>query len=135
MESTKIVTKLDFKTLKYCNLFMMKYRKKTYLFYIIIAILSLAIAIADILHFKTIYLAILSGLYIIYLVYQILTIERKLDQTLTRFFSKHNVTTQTTEISEEKIILYRGKDINEPIEFDWSFITEILEMPQYYMLM
>ncbi|MCK9536318.1 MAG: hypothetical protein M0R05_01815 [Bacilli bacterium] len=135
MESIKIVTKLDFKTLKYCNLFIMKYRRKTYLFYIILSVLSLGVVFADIFYFKSKYLAILSGLYIIYLIYQIFSVEAKLDQNLARFFSNRPVTTQTLEINEDNIMLYRANDLDNPIEFDWSFITEILEIPQYYMLM
>jgi len=135
MESTKIITKLDFKTLKYCNLFIMKYRRKTHFIYIILSVLSLGVIAADIFHFKSIYLSVLSGLYIAYLVYQIFTVEAKLDQNLTRFFLNRPITTQILEINEDKITLHREQSAEEPIDFEWSFITEILEMPQYYMLM
>jgi len=135
MENVKVVTKLDFKTLKYCNLFILKYQKKSYIIYLVLAVISLGLVFADIFHFKTIYLGVLSGLYIAYLVYQIFTIEAKLDQNLSRYFTNRPVTTQTLEITDEKIVLYRGKEMDDPIDLDWSFVTQILEMPQYYMLM
>lgn len=135
MENVKIVTKLDFKTLKYCNLFILKYQRKSYIMYLVLAAISLGLVFADIFHFKTIYLGVLSGLYIVYLVYQIFTIEAKLDQNLTRYFAHRPVTTQTLEIADDKIILYRGKEMDDPIDLDWSFVTQILEMPQYYMFM
>lgn len=136
MEKTKVLTKLDFKTLKYCNLFLMKFKRRTKLWFIITAIVSLGVAIYDIFFIKQQYMfAILGGLFIIYSSFQFFTLEKKLDNSLTRFFYNRPVNSQTVEVDEEKIILTRGADPENPINYDWSFITEICEMPQYYMLM
>lgn len=65
----------------------------------------------------------------------ILFLEKKLDQQLAGFFRGRPVTTQTVEIDEESVKVTRSLDPENPIEYDWSYINQIYEMPQYYMLM
>ena len=43
MNSIKIVTKLDFRALKYCNLFIMKYKRNMLLYTIILFVLPLIV--------------------------------------------------------------------------------------------
>ncbi|MDD3106359.1 MAG: hypothetical protein PHP65_00950 [Bacilli bacterium] len=137
MNTFKTTTKLDFRTLKYCNLFLIKYRRKAYIWFIITAVLSLGIAIYDIIVIKSQYymFAILSILFVFYSLYQMLTVEKKLDTSLIRFFQNRPVSSQTIEIDSEKIIVARSLDTGNPTTYEWAFITEIDEMPQFYMLM
>lgn len=134
MNSIKIVTKLDFRALKYCNLFIMKYKRNMLLYTIILFVLPLIVIFFDIFRFKYYYPAAIAGLYMAWLIYRLVSLETKLDQDLARYFSTRRVMTHTVEISDEKILLYYSGETS-PIDFDWSFITEIYEMPQYYVLM
>ena len=137
MNTFKTITKLDFRTLKYCNLFLIKYRRKAYIWFIITAVLSLGIAVYDFLVIKSQYymFAILSILFVFYSLYQMLTVEKKLDTSLIRFFQNRAVSTQIVEIDEEKITVTRSLDPNNPTTYEWAYISEIDEMPLFYMLM
>lgn len=136
MDKITVKTKLDFKTLKYCNLFIMKFKKKAVLWFVITAVLAAGLAIYDIFFAETAnyMFAILGGIFIAYSLYQYLNMENKLDKQLITFFSNRPFATITIEVEDDKIVVFREYD-NNPIEYDWSFITEICEMPQYYMLM
>ena len=137
MEKTTVITKLDFRALKYCNLFIMKYKRKTSLWFLATALISLAVVVYDVFFVEeTNYMfAILGGIFILYSGYQYINLEKRLDTQLVRFFSNRKVTEQTIEVTDEKVKVTRSVEPNNPAEFDWSFVTEILEMPQYYMLM
>ena len=135
-EKTSVLTKLDFRTLKYCNLFIMKYKRKTSIWFLVTALISLGVVIYDILMPSTNYMfAILGGIFILYSGYQYFNLEKRLDTQLARFFNNRRVTDQTVDVTNEKLVITRSIDPANPIEYDWSFVTEIYEMPQYYMLM
>ncbi|MFY9422291.1 MAG: hypothetical protein WBK54_01775 [Bacilli bacterium] len=135
MNKIKTITKLDFRTLKYCNLFLMKFKRRSKLWIIVTVVLSAGIIAYDILVPKTRIFAVLGGLFIAYSIYQFFSLEKKLDQQLAGFFRGRPVTTQTVEIDEESVKVTRSLDPENPIEYDWSYINQIYEMPQYYMLM
>lgn len=105
MNTFKTITKLDFRTLKYCNLFLIKYRRKAYIWFIVTAVLSLGIAVYDILVIKSQYrmFAVLSILFVAYSLYQMLTVEKKLDTSLSRFFQNRQVSSQIVEVDSEKL--------------------------------
>ncbi len=130
-------TKLDFRTLKYCNLFLIKYRRKAGIWFLVTAVLSVGIAIYDILVIKSQYymFAILAAAFVAYSLYQMFTVEKKLDQSLVRFFANRTVSSQTIELDDEHVTVTRSLDPTNPTVYDWAHITEINEMPQYYMLM
>lgn len=137
MEKTTVITKLDFRALKYCNLFIMKYKRKTSIWFLVTALISLAVVVYDLFIVSTTnyMFAILGGIFILYSGYQYFNLEKRLDTQLARFFYNRRVTEQTIEVTDEKIKVTRSVEPNNPSEFEWSFVTEILEMPQYYMLM
>lgn len=137
MEKTTVLTKLDFKTLKYCNLFIMKYKRKTALWFLITAIISLGIIVWDVFFSEQegYIFSVLGGFFILYSGYTYFNLEKRLDTQLARFFYNRKVTEQTVTVTDEKVIVVRSVDPSNPVEFDWSFITEIMQMPQYYMLM
>ena len=134
MNNIKIVTKLDFRALKYCNLFIMKYKRNMLLKTILLFILPVIVIVLDLVEYHFYYASALSAVYIAWMVYSLLTVETRLDRDLARYFANRRVMTQTLEIREDEILLHYDEK-NEPIRFDWSFITEIMEMPQYFLLM
>lgn len=135
-EKTSVLTKLDFRTLKYCNLFIMKFKRKTSIWFLVTAIISLAVVIYDLLLPETNYMfAILGGVFILYSGYQYFNLEKRLDTQLSKFFYNRRVTDQTIDVTDEKVVINRSIDPANPVEYDWSFVTEVYEMPQFYMLM
>lgn len=137
MEKTKVITKLDFRTLKYCNLFLMKYQRRTVIWLIAVTVLALGIGAYGYFGYSEpqyIFIAF-GGVFALYSVYQMFTLEKKLDTTLANFFRNRRVTTQTVEVDSEKVTVVRSVDPENPQEYDWAVINQIFEMPQYYMLM
>jgi hypothetical protein len=135
MSKITTITKLDFRTLKYCNLFLMKFQRRSKLWIIITVLLSVGIIVYDLLKLHSKMFSILGGIFILYSIYQFISLEKKLDQQLAGFFRGRPVNTQTIEIDDEKITVTRSFDPENPAVYDWSFINQIFEMPQYYMLM
>lgn len=137
MEKTTVLTKLDFKTLKYCNLFIMKFKRRTSIWFLVTALISVAVIVYDLVALKegNHMFAILGGVFLVYSGYQYINLEKRLDTQLARFFYNRRVTEQTVEVTDDKIKITRSIDPDNPLEYDWSFVTEICEMPQYYMLM
>ncbi|MDD3999854.1 MAG: hypothetical protein PHX62_03045 [Bacilli bacterium] len=135
MNKTTTLTTLDFRTLKYCNLFLMKFQRRSKLWVMITMILSVGIIVYDILKLHSVMFSILGGVFILYSIYQFFSLEKKLDQQLTNFFRGRPVNTQTVEVDEEKITVIRSFDAENPIVYDWAYVNQIFEMPQFYMLM
>ncbi len=44
-EKCKIITKFDYRAMKYLNLYLLKYKRKTYLLYSILIVLAIAFGI------------------------------------------------------------------------------------------
>lgn len=136
MEKTTVLTKLDYRALKYCNLFILKFKRKPLIWTIISVIICIALVFYNVFFLKESYiLTVLAVLFIVYALYNFLTLEKRLDIQLERFFYGRSVQTQTVEITDEKVTITRSADPDNIIDYDWSFITEICEMPQYYILM
>lgn len=137
MEKTTVLTKLDYRTLKYCNLFILKFKRRVNIWYIVSVLICLIIIGYDIFFIKDSYIFSIFGvMFFIYFTYNHFTIEKRIDIQLERFFyGQKNIHTQTVEITDEKVVLTRSVAPDNPIEYDWSFVTEIYEMPQFYLLM
>jgi hypothetical protein len=66
MNKIKTLTKLDFRTLKYCNLFIMKFQRRSRLWIIVTVLLSAGIIVYDLLKLQTKMFSILGGVFILY---------------------------------------------------------------------
>jgi hypothetical protein len=137
MEKTTVLTKLDFRTLKYANLFILKYKRRTSIWFLVTALISAAVIVYDVLFVKDSYaFTIIGVLFILYSGYNYFNLEKRLDNQLSRYFyGRRDIHTQKVEVTDEKLVIIRSVDPENPIEYDWSFVTEILEMPQFYILM
>ena len=134
MNTIKTRTKYDFRTLKYCNLYLIKYKKKSYLISYLFALITFGIAIYTFVGSKQTVFGIIFIALGFLMVFQSLTIERKLDQNLERFFFKKPVTEQTFIMNEEKVIIVNDKEPEKNVEYDWAYITEVHAIPQFYLL-
>ena len=144
-QKVKNLTKFDYRTMKYCNLYIIKYKRHTFLVYAIMAAITIGFSIWSFVsslldeNEGTNYLfPIIFILFAVYMLYQGLNVEKSLDRQLEAYFANKPVTEQIVEISEETIkILSRGLGEVEanPIDVDWSQVTEIHEIPEYYFLL
>lgn len=136
-KTVKLRTKFDYRTMKYLNLYVMKYKKKTFFLYGIMVGVALGAGIYMFLisEGKNNYLwPIVFGLVIIYTIYQALNIEKNLDKHLKNYFSNRPVVDQIIEISSDKITVSISTNPDEKADYDWAYIGEIDEIPQYYFL-
>ena len=77
---------------------------------------------------------IIFGLVIVYTIFQALNIEKNLDKHLTNFFNNRPVVSQLIEIDSEKITIAVSTKPEEKVDYDWAYVNEICELPQYYYL-
>ena len=132
----KVNTKFDYRTMKYLNLYILKYKRKTFLLYGILVGLSLGAGIYLTItsEGKDLLWPIIFGLVIIYTIFQALNIEKNLDKHLTNFFNNRPVVSQLIEINSEKITIAVSTKPEEKVDYDWAYVNEICELPQYYYL-
>lgn len=136
MENIKIRTKFDYRTMKYCNMYLLTYKRKSFILYIFLILLSIGASIYF-GFFSGEENFLMAGLFLLvaaYVTYQALSVEKALDKHLQNFFYNRPVVEQIIEIDEEKITITASSRPNEPQTYDWSFVNEIHEIPQYYML-
>lgn len=137
MEKIKIRTKFDYRTMKYCNMYLLTYKRKNFIMYIFLILLSLGASVYFGFLSKENNNLLMAGLFLLvaaYVTYQALSVEKALDKHLQNFFYNRPVVEQIIEIDEEKITITASSRPNEPQTYDWSFVNEIHEIPQYYML-
>lgn len=125
MEKTTVLTKLDFRTLKYANLFILKYKRRTSIWFLVTALISAAVIVYDVLFIKDSYaFTIIGVLFILYSGYNYFNLEKRLDNQLSRYFyGRRDIHTQKVEVTDEKLVIIRSVDPENPIEYDWSFVT------------
>lgn len=136
MENIKIRTKFDYRTMKYCNMYLLTYKRKSFILYIFLILLSIGASVYF-GFFSGEENLLMAGLFLLvaaYVTYQALSVEKALDKHLQNFFYNRPVVEQIIEIDEEKITITASSRPNEPQTYDWSFVNEIHEIPQYYML-
>lgn len=140
MNNIKMQTKFDYKTMKYLNLYLMKYKRKTMLIYIVLIVLSLGFgSYLFISSFKqesgpNYIWPVAFGLITAYTIFQMATIERNLDKHLRNYFRTRPLLTEEIELSDEKITITVCTRPNKPQDYDWAFVSEIIELPGYYFL-
>lgn len=140
MNNIKIKTKYDYKTMKYLNLYLMKYKRKTVLLYIVLIVMALGAG--TYLFLSSLgsetgpnYLwPVLFGVIALYTVYQLLSIEKSLDKHLKNYFQTKPLLEVTIELNEENVIETISTRPNEAQKYDWAFVQAIDEIPGYYFL-
>lgn len=135
MKSVKVRTKFDYKAMKYLNLYLLKYKRKTFLLYGVL--IAMAVGFGTYLLITNpsdIIWPIVFALVVVYTVYQMFSIEKNLDKQLANFFNTRPVIEQIIELSSEKLTITVSTRPNEPVDYDWAYISEIVEIPEYYFL-
>ena len=132
--SRKVVVKLnvDYRTLKYYNVYVLKYVRKFYWLYAIFLLLLIGGMVYSII-VKTYVVVALMGVFALYLVYQMLSIEKTIDRQLTSHFMRRRPQVQEYTFTDEGITV-NPADGGEPINYEWVYVTHIYQIPQFYYL-
>lgn len=145
--SVTIGVRYDYKTLKYYNVFSMVYKRHYPILYLalagicvaydVFAIITQVLPLVGTENFSA-SLFLMPGIFLLFAIYSIylfFNFEKSIDKNLALHFNSSNekvTTIQATVTMEGVTILSSKKD--EPIKYDWSFINQIYEIPQYFYL-
>ena len=82
---------------------------------------------------KTYVVVALMGVFALYLVYQMLSIEKTIDRQLTSHFMRRRPQVQEYTFTDEGITV-NPADGGDPINYEWVYVTHIYQIPQFYYL-
>ena len=139
-----IHTQYDYRTMKYFNMYNMIYRKHFQIVYIIMGLISLGVAgystynaiSAETIQIINFVLPAIFVLFGVYFIYQAICFEKVIDKNITMHFYKNpKVVNISVTVTEREVTLQIvGNDKSEPFKYDWAYITEIVEIPQFFFL-
>ena len=128
----RVKLNVDYRTLKYYNVYVLKYVRKFYWLYAIFLLLLVGGMVYSII-VKTYVVVALMGVFALYLVYQMLSIEKTIDRQLTAHFMRRRPQVQEYIFTDEGITVAPA-DGGDPINYEWVYVTHIYQIPQFYYL-
>ena len=128
----RVTLNVDYRTLKYYNVYVLKYVRKFYWLYAIFLLLLVGGMVYSII-VKTYVVVALMGVFALYLVYQMLSIEKTIDRQLTAHFMRRRPQVQEYIFTDEGITVAPA-DGGDPINYEWVYVTHIYQIPQFYYL-
>ena len=139
-----IRTQYDYRTMKYFNMYNMIYRKRFQIVYIIMGLISFGVGgyslynaiSADSIQIMNFVLPAIFVLFGVYFIYQAIFFEKVIDKNITMHFYKNpKVVNISVTVTEREVTLQIiGNNKSEPFKYDWAYITEIVEIPQFFFL-
>ena len=138
MNNIKVRTRFDFKALKVANLYVMKVKRKQTVIFWVLGFACIAGAVYTIFtetgqskYFTTILFSLLG----LYAFYSLLTLNKKVDKSLVKFFSQNAPVTQYIAFDDENVsICLKGKDGLEKVSYNWAYVQEAHELKEFYLL-
>ena len=128
----RVKLNVDYRTLKYYNVYVLKYVRKFYWLYAIFLLLLIGGMVYAFI-VKTYVVVALMGIFALYLVYQMLSIEKTIDRQLTAHFMRRRPQVQEYVFTDEGITVAPA-DGGDPINYEWVYVTHIYQIPQFYYL-
>ena len=128
----RVKLNVDYRTLKYYNVYVLKYVRKFYWLYAIFLLLLIGGIVYSII-VKTYVVVALMAVFALYLIYQMLSIERTIDRQLTAHFMRRRPQVQEYTFTDEGITV-APSDGGDPINYEWVYVTHIYQIPQFYYL-
>ncbi len=136
--------KYDYRTMKYFNMYNMIHKRHFNIIYIVMGLVSIAFAGYQVYSGLTseeglqgigLILPIVFVLFGVYFIYQSICFEKVIDKNISMHFMRQpKVFKMTLEVTERKItMLIPGRE-GEPISYPWEYVTEIVEIPEYFFL-
>ena len=119
-------------------------RKHFQIVYIIMGLISLGVAgystynaiSAETIQIINFVLPAIFVLFGVYFIYQAICFEKVIDKNISMHFYKNpKVVNISVTVTEREVTLQIvGNDKSEPFKYDWAYITEIVEIPQFFFL-
>src|SRR5690554_2054682 len=116
-KSVKLKLRIDYKAMKYFNIYNLKYKRKFYLYYLILIAICIGGCVATIIS-KSYFLSVLFGLFGIYLIYQLLNVEKMIDRQITAYFQHHRPIEQEIMIDEENITISSPRNPEKELAYE-----------------
>jgi hypothetical protein len=132
--NVKLKIRIDYKAMKYYNMYNLIYRKKFVWFYIGLALVCLAASLSSIFINKNTVLAVVFGLFALYLIYQTFNLEKLIDRNITGYFYNRRPIEQDLSVNDESLTVTNPKDPSKFVTYDWLQVTMVHEIPQYFYL-
>lgn len=145
--SVTVNIRYDYRTLKYFNVYSMIYKKHYPIIYLVLALFCLGYDTYYVLStiLPTIQagtelnpaLFLIPGLFLIFAIYSIylfFNFEKSIDKNLTLHFNNSPVTSVKAKVTLESVEITSSKNPEEPFTYDWIYITQICEIPEFYYL-
>ena len=137
-------TEYDYRTMKSFNMYNMTYRKHFRIVYIIMGLLAfgfggftcyraLSAEELSIMSFVLVGIFVLFG---VYFIYQSISFEKTIDKNIQMHFYRNpkvvklNITVTENEVTLQVV----GAKTGEPYPYDWAYVTEIVEVNDYFFL-
>lgn len=131
----KIRIRIDFKAMKYFNMYNLLYRKKFVYIYLGLTVLCLAFSVFSFLQAEPNYIiAVAFALFSAYLLYQTLNLEKMIDKNIINYFYNRRPIEQNLDVTEETLTITAVNDPEKQVTYDWVQVTSIYEIPQYIYL-
>ena len=136
----EVETTYDYKVLKYCNMYVIRVKRKSILINLIMA--AVCVAIGGLILYSSLknnnnnwIFSILTFLLAAWVVYSIFTEERRIDKSLVNYFKRNAPVKQKFSFDNEKIritAVINGE--NRQADYPWAYVTEIHAIPEYFFL-
>ena len=142
-EMTPIVeveTTYDYKVLKYCNMYVIKVKRKSLIINLIMALVCLGIGglilYSSIKNQNNNYIfSIMTLLLAGWVIFSMFTEEKRIDKSLVNYFKTHAPVKQKFSFDNERIRITANVNGEErQADYPWAYITEIHAIPEYFFL-
>lgn len=137
-------TEYDYHTMKSFNMYNMTYRKHFRIVYIIMGLLAFGFAgftcyralTAEELSIMSLVLVGIFVLFGVYFIYQSISFEKTIDKNIQmHFYRNPKVVKLNIKVTEKEVTLQViGNKEGEPYPYDWAYVTEIVEVNDYFFL-
>ena len=135
MKSFKTKTTLDFRALKVANLYVMRVKKKTPIVFGVLGLICFGAAVWSFLTPDNMVLGFIFILLGGYSIVSVITEEKKVDQSLKKYFSTNPAMTQYIGLDENNVtICVRAGETLQKAQYDWAYVQEANVLKDYIML-
>lgn len=145
----KTKTRYDYRTMKYFNMYNMVYKKHFRIVYVVMGILAIAFGIYSLytgviqnmgtedytFNAFSLLLPIVFVGFGVYFIYEAIWFERVIDKNITNHFMRNpQVVSLEVTVTEEEVSLCVMNSNSKPFAYNWAYVTEIVDIPEYYFM-
>ena len=136
MESVvELSTEYNYRSQKFCQLYRMRIKGKSRIINSIMALALIGVGVFIYINTTNLIYLLISLLFTISPIYNIVCEERRIDKFLVKYFESHPKFTLNYLINEETIRFTQVVDGEEKwADIPWAYVNEVHAVPEYYFL-